>query len=150
MLHMPLVAGYAARGFFMYHIIGYDERPDTPAAIMPCPYISDDKIVQIQMFEYTIINVFIRQAVAIQFLHDDLPRWPEAESILATHASAAFYYAKYILKKRWPLGEHAILKGDLLTLMRYRHEFVRDEWPEGDQAYHRVYKESISGYSHMD
>jgi hypothetical protein len=57
-------------------------------------------------------------------------RFPEGEAAIAKHAAASFEYA-YYLKKRFPKGEAAIAKDEMYAYW-YAKYIIRERFPEGE------------------
>ena len=65
-------------------------------------------------------------------------RVPELEHIVLQEELAIYWYARYVLKQRWPEGEKVLLKGlnpwgpNTYLVREYAQNVVRDRWPEAE------------------
>ena len=58
-------------------------------------------------------------------------RWPEAESVIATDPDRAYYYARYVIKGRWPEAEATIMT-DPAWAYYYALDAIRGRWPDAE------------------
>jgi len=74
---------------------------------------------------------------------------PKFEPVIAKDPEYAYYYAYYILKRRWPEAEPYIMKDPKYAYL-YAHLLVNGRWPEAEryimknQKYWDGYKESFN------
>lgn len=65
-------------------------------------------------------------------------RVPELEHIVLQDELAIYWYARFVMKQRWPAGENVLLKGvhkwgpNTYLLREYAQNVVRDRWPEAE------------------
>jgi len=63
---------------------------------------------------------------------------PELEHIILQEDLAIYWYAYYVLHRRWPQGEQKLLKGAkpwgpmAYILNKYAQNVVKDRWPEAE------------------
>ena len=63
---------------------------------------------------------------------------PELEHIILQDDLAIYWYAYYVLQKRWPKGEQKLLKGSIpwgpmaYILNRYAQNVMKERWPEAE------------------
>jgi hypothetical protein len=60
-------------------------------------------------------------------------RWPEGEAAISKHPYWAYYYARDVIKGRWPEGESTIAK-DSQEAYWYAKDIINGRWPEGEEA----------------
>ena len=60
-------------------------------------------------------------------------RWPEGEEAIKQNAYYAYYYAEGVIKGRWPEGEDAI-KQDAEYAYYYAFNVIEGRWPEGEDV----------------
>ena len=59
-------------------------------------------------------------------------RWPEAEPLIMTDLTWAFYYARNIINGRWPEAEPVIMKDPNMTY-HYVRTVIKGRWPEAEK-----------------
>ena len=60
-------------------------------------------------------------------------RWPEAEDVIAENAEYAYGYAKDVLKGRWPEAEDVIAR-DANYAWLYARYVIKGRWPEAEDV----------------
>ncbi len=69
-------------------------------------------------------------------------RWPEAEPVIMKESKWAYYYAKGVIKGRWPQAEPVIMKESKWAYY-YAKDVIKGRWPEAEP---HIMKESKWAY----
>jgi hypothetical protein len=59
-------------------------------------------------------------------------RWPEAEKYIVKNLEWTYYYAMSVIKGRWPEAEKYIIK-DPLWACFYARDVIKGRWPEAEK-----------------
>ena len=74
-------------------------------------------------------------------------RWPEVEPIIMQDAWWAWQYAVDVIEAPWPEAEHAISKKSI-PAYNYAVLVIKDKWPPGEKAINKL-AYSKKGYKHF-
>lgn len=74
----------------------------------------------------------------VKYAEHKQSRVPDLEHIVLQEELAIYWYARYVLKQRWPEGEKVLLKGvykwgpNTYIVREYAQNVVRERWPEAE------------------
>ena len=71
-------------------------------------------------------------------------RWPEAEPVIAKDPKLGYWYARFVIEDRWPEAEPAIATDHNLASMYAKH-IIKGRWPEGEAA---IAKDPFTAYAY--
>ena len=107
-------------------LAGFDQRTDVPEVLRELARTKQEPAIEQQIMKDP--NLVL--AYAIKFFNG--VGWPAAEEYIMKDAYSAYYYAKYILHRRWKAAEPVIMT-DRNLVLNYASKFLKGVgWPAAE------------------